>query len=85
MKNKLTDLNNHLFAQIERLSDEDTKGEDLEKEIDRAKAVALISKNIIDNAKVVLDAQKTFGSSSPGSAPDILGVVNQTPVGIPSK
>ena len=32
-KNKLTDLNNHLFAELERLGDEDLKGEELEKEI----------------------------------------------------
>ena len=31
MKNTLGDLNNHLFAEIERLSDEDLQGEELEK------------------------------------------------------
>ncbi|EMY6467013.1 hypothetical protein ABCL20_004489 [Vibrio alginolyticus] len=58
MKNKLTDLNNHLFAQLERLSDESTKGEELLEEIKRAKAVSSISKDIINNASVALDAAK---------------------------
>lgn len=58
MKNKLTDLNNHLFAQIERLSDEGLKQEDIEKEIKRTQAIVSVSTQIIDNAKISLDAAK---------------------------
>ena len=58
MKNTLIDLNNHLFAQLERLSDEELKGEALSEEIDRAKSISVIAKTIIDNGSLVLDAKK---------------------------
>lgn len=58
MRNTLGDLNNHLFAQLERLSDEDIKGEDLKEEITRAKAVTDIATKIIENGNLVLQSQK---------------------------
>lgn len=56
MKNKLTDLNNHLFAQLERLGDEDLTGEQLTEEISRAKAVTGLASQIIANGTLVLKA-----------------------------
>ena len=58
MKNKLTDLNNHLFAQIERLSDEDLKGDELQAEILRSHAITNVAKQIINNGSLVLHAHK---------------------------
>lgn len=57
-KNSLTDLNNHLFAQIERLGDEDLTEEQLQREMERAKAINGVAKNIIDNARITLDGAK---------------------------
>ncbi len=73
MKNKLIDLNNHLFAQIERLSDEECKGEHLIEEIERSKAVGCIARNIVDNAKVSLDAHKALGNTV-RSLPAMIGI-----------
>ncbi len=57
-RNKLSDLNNHLFAQLERLNDEDLSAEELDKEVERAKAISGIAKNVIENAKLTLEATK---------------------------
>lgn len=59
-KNTLGDLNNHLFAQLERLSDEDIKGDALKEEIERAKAVSSIANQIISNGNLVLKAQQFY-------------------------
>lgn len=58
MKNTLADLNNHLFAEMERISDEDLKGEELEEEIRRAGAVCGIAMQIIQNGELALKAAK---------------------------
>lgn len=61
MKNKMGDLRNHLFAQIERLGDEDLKGDDLDREIKRAKAIGQVAGQITDTARVEVDFLKTTG------------------------
>lgn len=58
MKNKLSDLNNHLFAELERLGDEELSGDALTDEIERAKAIAGMSAQIINNAHLQLSAIK---------------------------
>ena len=45
-RNKQIDLDNHLFAQLERLDDEELTGEALEAEIRRAKAISNIAAQI---------------------------------------
>lgn len=58
MRNTLGDLNNHLFAQLERLGDEELKGDELIEEINRAKAVNEVASRIISNGSLILEAKK---------------------------
>lgn len=75
MKNTLGDLNNHLFAELERLSDEDLKGEELVQELERAKSIATVASQIIANGNLVLKAKQmqieTLGRSAT-NLPDML-------------
>lgn len=65
MKNKLTDLNNHLFMALERLGDESINGEKLNEEIERSKAITGVAEQIIDNASLALKAKAfAVGSSN---------------------
>ncbi len=56
MKNKLIDLNDHLFAQIERLSDEDLNPDAIQNEANRAEAIVRVSDQIIKGASLALKA-----------------------------
>lgn len=60
MKNKLGDLNNHLFAALERLSDEDLNSEQIEQEAKRADAIVSVADKIIGNADLQLKAAKLW-------------------------
>jgi hypothetical protein len=67
MQNKLFDLNNHLFAQLERLGDEELVGDKLTEEINRAKAVTDVSQQIIANGALVLKAKIAVEESFRGN------------------
>lgn len=58
MRNTLGDLNNHLFAELERLSDENLTEEELKMELKRAEGIKNISQQIIANAIVVLKSER---------------------------
>lgn len=74
MKNKIIDLNNHLFAQIERLGDEDLKSERLEFEVGRTKAIRDCAVVIIDNARLALKAHTLINEGLINTAPEMLGM-----------
>lgn len=77
-RNKLTDLNDHLFAQLERLNDEELTDEQVAKEVQRAKAITQVSSQVIKNAKVTLDAMKLVskGELTLNQFPKFLGLEN---------
>lgn len=58
MKNRLSDLNNHLFAQLERLGEESLTPERIEQEAQRADAIVAVADQVIRNASLQLQAVK---------------------------
>jgi hypothetical protein len=75
MQNTLKDLNNHLFAQLERLDDEELAGDKLKEEIIRAKAVSDIAGKIIANGSLVLQAKKLQAETLGKEVTDIPGML----------
>lgn len=68
MKNKIVDLNNHLFAQLERLGDENLSTEQLELEVRRTNAIVAVSEQLISSATVSLGAAKLIAENSRGQS-----------------
>lgn len=59
MKNKLSDLRDHLFLALENLSD--AKTEDLDMAVRKADAVSNVAKVIVDTARVEIDYIRHVG------------------------
>ena len=80
MKNKLQDLNDHLFAQLERICDDDLTPQQIDTEAKRSKAVVEISDQIVGAARLRVDAAKLFASHGERvlpMLPQISATVNQ--------
>ena len=60
MNNNLKSLNNYLFEAIERINDDSLDEKAFDKELKKCKTVKDIAGTIIDNAKLMLEAQKHF-------------------------
>ncbi len=61
MKNKMSDLNNHLFAALERLNDEDLTPEQIETEVSRSAAMTKVADTIIESANTSIRAARMVG------------------------
>lgn len=81
MKNNgLISLNNHLFETLERLNDDELMEQQGEKEIARAKAITGVAHQIVNNGKLMLDAQKyrtEYEGYKENSLPEILKIGNE--------
>ena len=74
-KNKIINLNDHCFAELERLGDENLKGEALKEEIKRSLAVGYIADRIINSGDLMLRARIAADNTVRGDQilPSILG------------
>lgn len=75
-KNKLTDLNNHLFAQLERLNDESLNEQQVKTEVSRAKAISEVASQVIKSSAVTIQAMKLVanGDYTVNELPKTLGL-----------
>lgn len=76
-RNTLGDLNNHLFAQLEKMDDDELTGDQLDNEIRRTEAMAKISEQIIKNGVLQFRAMKhmdEYGYERQKAIPDMLEV-----------
>jgi ribosomal protein L17 len=54
-RNKLSDVRDHIFMALERLSDETLTNDQVNVEVDKAKAISQLAGTLIQSAKVEID------------------------------
>jgi len=75
-KNRLSDLNDHLFAQLERLADEELTPEQIDREHKRGEAIVAVADQIIRNAHLQLQAAKLVSEHGFDPTPHLPRVVD---------
>lgn len=60
-RNKISDLRDHLFAALERIDNDELTSEQIDLEVEKAKAIASIGSVLINSAKVEIDFIKATG------------------------
>ncbi len=77
MKNKLSDLNNVLFEQLERLSDDSLTEDQLQAQLKRTDMIVKVSEKIIDNGELAFRAiqhrDKYYGGKDKSLPPMLEG------------
>lgn len=81
MKNKLADLNDHLFAQMERLSEEGMTAEQIETEVKRTEAIVDLSDQIVRNADLQLKAVTILANHGDRFKPMLTMIAPKEPSG----
>lgn len=81
MKNKLSDLNNHLFAQLERMSDEGMSPEQIETEAKRGEAIVSVAEQIIRNADLTFRAASMVANHGDRFRPALNALLPNPPGG----
>lgn len=66
MKNRLSDLNDHLFAQMERLSDDGLDADKMDAEVQRTQSIVSLANQIVGNADLQLKAAKLYAEHGQG-------------------
>lgn len=78
-KTTLNDLNEYLFQELDRLTNEDLSEEELDKEIKRSDALQKIAKTVIDNGVLALQAKKHLDEYGQGDKVELplIGIINK--------
>ena len=79
MKNKLIDVNDYLFEQLEKLNEENLSAEEVELAIKKSEAITKVAETIIKNGELQFKAMKTaadYGIINPNQVKLLLGQNN---------